>query len=132
MLRVDRQREIEAQDPGLGVVKVLVTDGGHERRRREAGQQRLQPRRRLLAGRGLVLGGVRIEHPHLNDFPLAPLAKSAGGTEACGQAVFANPHDPDYQAVLQTFDPIRHLLQTRPRMDMPGAVSTCDLTEGLR
>ena len=76
--------------------------------------------------------GVRIEHPHLNDFLLAPLAKSAGGTEVCGQAVFSDPHDPDYQAVLQTFEPIRQLLQQRPRMDMPGAVSTCDLTEALR
>lgn len=76
--------------------------------------------------------GVRIENPQLNDFLLAPLAKTAGGTEACGQPVFADKTDPDYQSVLQTFEPIRQLMQQRPRMDMPGAVSTCNLPESLR
>jgi hypothetical protein len=74
-------------------------------------------------------GFVRITNPALNDFLLAPLAKSAGGRESCGKAVFQSQDDPDYQALLKLFDPIRLALQSRPRMDMPGAkaaeVSRC-------
>ena len=47
---------------------------------------------------------VRITNVEHNSFLLAPLAKSAGGTEACGQPVFASKDDPDYQALLQTFE----------------------------
>lgn len=39
-------------------------------------------------------------------FMLAPLAKSAGGTERCGRAVFKDQTDPDYQKLLRAFDPI--------------------------
>jgi hypothetical protein len=46
------------------------------------------------------------------------LAKSAGGTEACGRAIFASANDPDYHALLQTFQPIHELLKARPREDM--------------
>jgi len=63
---------------------------------------------------------VRVTNPHLNDFLLAPLAKSAGGTEQCGKAVFADTTDPDYQAVLRTFEPTGKSMKDRPRMDMPG------------
>jgi len=65
--------------------------------------------------------GVRIENPQLNTFLLAPLAKAAGGTQRCGKAVFASRQDPDYQAVLKTFEPVHELMKQRPRMDMPGA-----------
>ena len=65
--------------------------------------------------------GIRVENPHLNAFLLAPLAKAAGGTQRCGQPVFAAKEDPDYQAVLQAFKPIHDLIKQRPRMDMPGA-----------
>jgi hypothetical protein len=65
---------------------------------------------------------VRITEPQLNPFLLAPLARSAGGSQACGQAVFADRRDPDYQAILATFEPVTTMLKTRPRMDMPGAV----------
>jgi hypothetical protein len=65
--------------------------------------------------------GVRIENPQLNTFLLAPLAKAAGGTERCGQPVFASADDPDLRAVLKTFEPIHQLMRDRPRMDMPGA-----------
>jgi len=64
---------------------------------------------------------TRITNPHLNCFLLAPLAKSAGGSEACGRAVFPNAEDPDYQAILRTFDAVLAQLRQRPRMDMPGA-----------
>ena len=52
---------------------------------------------------------------------LAPLAKAAGGTEKCGKAIFANKDDPDYKAILKTFDPIIKRYTDTPRMDMPGA-----------
>ena len=51
----------------------------------------------------------------------AGAAKAAGGTEKCGQAVFADTDDPDYKAILATFEPTLKGLGERPRMDMPGA-----------
>ena len=64
---------------------------------------------------------TRITHPEMNNFLLAPLARSAGGSEACGQPTFQSAADSDYQAILQTFAPLTALLRDRPRMDMPGA-----------
>jgi hypothetical protein len=64
---------------------------------------------------------LRITNPKLNDFLTAPLAREAGGSGACGKAVFASIHDPDYQAILKTFAPIAAMLRERPRDDMPGA-----------
>jgi len=64
-----------------------------------------------------------------NDFLLAPLAKSAGGTEACGRAIFETKDDPDYQKILKVFEPIIEMLKAKPRMDFPGAAApTCPLT----
>ena len=34
---------------------------------------------------------------------------------------FFSREDPDCQAILRTFDPVRALLEVRPRLDMPGA-----------
>jgi formate-dependent nitrite reductase cytochrome c552 subunit len=65
---------------------------------------------------------VRITNPRHNEFLMAPLAKAAGGTQRCGQAVFRDANDPDYRSVLATFEPVAKLLKERPRMDMPGAV----------
>jgi hypothetical protein len=65
---------------------------------------------------------VRITEPELNPFLLAPLARSAGGSQRCGRAVFADRRDPDYQAILTTFEPLTAMLKARPRMDMPGGV----------
>jgi hypothetical protein len=78
--------------------------------------------------------GVRVQNPQLNAFLLAPLAKSAGGTGACGEPVFADGSDPDYQAVLKTFEPVNDLMRRRPRMDMPGAVpsASCFAGKGAR
>ena len=56
-----------------------------------------------------------------NAFLLAPLAKSAGGTEQCGKAVFADKNDPDYQKLLGLFEPITRALSENPRQDMPGS-----------
>jgi len=61
---------------------------------------------------------VRITNPRKNSFLRAPLAKRHGGTEACGKPVFHSTEDPDYQAILRTFQPIAELLKKQPRMDM--------------
>jgi len=63
---------------------------------------------------------TRITEPELNNFLLAPLAESSGGSRKCGKAVFADTADPDYQAILATFEPITQMLKQNPRMDMPG------------
>ncbi|MFH1918554.1 MAG: hypothetical protein ABIP48_01525 [Planctomycetota bacterium] len=68
---------------------------------------------------------TRILPPENNSFLLAPLAKSAGGTEACGRPIFPSTADPDYQAILATFKPIHELLDQRPRMDMTVAPCAC-------
>jgi hypothetical protein len=70
---------------------------------------------------------TRILQSHDNSFLFAPLAKAGGGTESCGQAVFASKDDPDYRRIVETFEPIRRQVEQRPRMDMPGAHSSCDL-----
>jgi hypothetical protein len=61
-----------------------------------------------------------------NTFLLAPLAKAAGGSQACGQAVFKTKNDPDYQAIIKTFTPITEMLKAKPRMDMPGGPTAWD------
>ena len=61
---------------------------------------------------------VRIDHPERNAFLRAPLAKSAGGTGACGKEVFASTNDLDYQKLIRLFVPLQRALAKRPRMDM--------------
>jgi roadblock/LC7 domain-containing protein len=70
---------------------------------------------------------TRITNPQWNPFLLAPLAESAGGTERCGRAVFADTQDEDYQAILATFQPVLNLLSETPRLDMPGAEPSCEV-----
>ncbi len=70
---------------------------------------------------------VRITEPEFNDFLLAPLAKASGGTERCGQPVFASKEDPDYQKVRATFEPVLRMLADRPRIDMPGGKPAPDV-----
>ena len=70
---------------------------------------------------------VRITEPELNPFLVAPLAKSAGGSERCGKPIFQSKQDPDYQAILATFKPVDAMLKRRPRMDMPGAQPAADV-----
>lgn len=67
------------------------------------------------------LGRVRFTNVEHNPFLLAPLAKSAGGTERCGKAVFADQSDADYQKLLRLFEPITRALKGNPRQDMPGS-----------
>jgi hypothetical protein len=61
---------------------------------------------------------LRIRNPEFNNFLTAPLARAAGGTEACGKAVFESKEDPDYQAIVKTFEPLQEMLAQTPRMDM--------------
>ena len=63
---------------------------------------------------------TRVTEPQYNDFLLAPLARSAGGSEKCKTAVFADTSDDDYQAIVATFGPIAEMLKQTPRMDMPA------------
>ena len=52
------------------------------------------------------------------DFLLSPLAKAAGGTKKCGQAVFTSTNDPAYQKIIKTFEPTHEVPRKRPRADM--------------
>jgi len=75
---------------------------------------------------------TRITNPQWNAFLLAPLARTAGGTERCGKAVFSDTNDPDYQAIMATFTPVLELLTKTPRMDMPGAQPSCDVNRSCQ
>ncbi len=72
---------------------------------------------------------VRVTKPQLNSFLLAPLARKAGGTERCGKPIFKDTADPDYQAILATFEPIARRLAQRPRMDMLGGEVFCTVEQ---
>ncbi len=86
---------------------------------------------------------MRITRPELNPFLVAPLAQTgqasvsagagqvsvpAGGSHRCSRPVFATRDDPDYQAILATFEPVQKMLEARPRMDMPGAEASCEVS----
>jgi len=75
---------------------------------------------------------TRITEPELNPFLVAPLAKAAGGSEKCGKAVFQSKDDPDYQAILATFKPVEAMLKRTPRMDMPGAEPSCEVSRSCQ
>jgi len=61
---------------------------------------------------------TRIEKPEWNAFLLAPLARSAGGSQACGEPVFTRPDDPDYLKIIRVFDAVQDLAARNPRVDM--------------
>jgi len=61
---------------------------------------------------------TRLLKPENNSFLLAPLAKSAGGTEKCGRAIFKSRSDPDYLKIIDLFRPLHEMLRRRPRADM--------------
>jgi hypothetical protein len=66
---------------------------------------------------------TRIANPQWNSFLLAPLARQAGGSGRCGEAVFRSRDDADYQAILRCFEPVLAQIRERPRTGMPGAKS---------
>ena len=49
---------------------------------------------------------------------MAPLARAAGGTEQCTQAVFRTKTDPDFQKIMAAFDQLKQKLEQKPRYDM--------------
>jgi cytochrome c553 len=61
---------------------------------------------------------IRIDSPHRNNFLMAPLAKSAGGTEKCGEIVFEDTNDADYRKIMTAFEKLQQKLEQRPRFDM--------------
>jgi hypothetical protein len=61
---------------------------------------------------------TRMLKPENNSFLLAPLAKSAGGTGKCGRAIFKSKDDPDYIKIIDLFQPLKDMLENRPRADM--------------
>jgi len=64
---------------------------------------------------------TRITKVEDNNFLLAPLAKAAGGTQACKKVIFKTKDDPDYKAILHTFETTTKLMKAKPRLDFPGA-----------
>ena len=61
---------------------------------------------------------IRIDNPQWNNFLIAPLAKSSGGMEKCGQAVFEDTNDADYRKIMAAFEKLQRKLEQRPRFDM--------------
>ena len=62
---------------------------------------------------------TRVTEPELNPFLVAPLAKSAGGLQLCGEPVFADKHDQDYRTMLARVEDASRRLQQHKRFDMP-------------
>ena len=56
--------------------------------------------------------------PALSRMLRAPLARSAGGWQRCGDPVFADTSDPDYQAALAVLTDLRAALDSNPRADL--------------
>jgi hypothetical protein len=61
-----------------------------------------------------------LSYPEKSVLLLAPLAKQAGGFGSCGQTVFADPSDPDYQQILAAIRDAKDKLEQVRRFDMPG------------
>ncbi len=55
-------------------------------------------------------------------FLRAPLAKSSGGTQKCGQAVYASDEDPDYQAVRKLVEEALDRAWANPRRDLQALI----------
>ena len=51
---------------------------------------------------------------------LAPLAKTAGGYESCGKAIFADTADPDYQHMLTAINNGQRLFAQHPPWGQEG------------
>jgi hypothetical protein len=75
---------------------------------------------------------TRITEPELNNFLLAPLAKSAGGSGKCNKVVFADTSDRDYQAIFATFKPVMKTLKQSPRMDMPHSQPSSNVSRACQ
>ena len=71
---------------------------------------------------------INLTHPEFSRILNAPLAESAGGLELCREKEgkppvrFDRKDDPVYRAMLGWITEGKEALQTKPRMDMPGAI----------
>ena len=63
-----------------------------------------------------------IRAPQQSRFLTAPLAKGSGGSERCGQAVFQDLKDPDYQTLLTWAQESARRVWTEPRHDVRGLI----------
>jgi len=63
-----------------------------------------------------------LSRPDKSVMLLAPLAKSAGGYGACGEAVFNSTKDADYQAILRSIEAGKVELNRITRFNMPNFV----------
>lgn len=63
---------------------------------------------------------VNLDRPEMSIFLRAPLAKSAGGLELCGKAIYADRNDPLYRAAIQRIEQASDQLKEVKRFDMPG------------
>jgi hypothetical protein len=61
---------------------------------------------------------TRVTHAENDPLLLAPLARASGGTQACGQAVFADTQDPDYQKLRAAAQKAEKALGLNPRIDL--------------
>jgi hypothetical protein len=61
---------------------------------------------------------IRFSAPETSPALLAPLAKAAGGTEACGKAVFTDRSDPDARLLAETLAKLAEEIRSNPREDM--------------
>ncbi|NQT16489.1 MAG: hypothetical protein HQ582_27265, partial [Planctomycetes bacterium] len=61
-----------------------------------------------------------LDRPAHSVFLRAPLAKSAGGLELCGQPVFEDKEDEDYRAILARIEEASRQLHLTKRFDLPG------------
>jgi len=61
-----------------------------------------------------------LNRPAYSLFLRAPLAKSAGGLERCGQPVFRDTADKDYREILARIEAASRQLHQQKRFDMPG------------
>jgi len=63
---------------------------------------------------------IDIHEAKRSRFLAAPLSAQAGGSAKCSQAVYRDPSDPDYQAVLKTIEAAVEKLWANPRRDVLG------------
>jgi len=61
---------------------------------------------------------ISFRNPEASPALLAPLSKDAGGTEACGKAVFETRDDPDAQALIAALGQLQDEIAQNPREDM--------------
>jgi hypothetical protein len=99
--------------------RIELPAGRPPRRPGEAAHERVvRPNEPMLRRSTQALSNLT--RPEMSILLLAPLSRQAGGWESCGQPVFADTTDPDYQKLLGIIRrPAEHLARIK-RFDMPG------------